>query len=422
MRILAVVHDYLPAHIGGTEIHAHQMACHMLAAGHEVAVAFTERDLSAPEGQVRRGELDGVPTFEVVHQREYGDVRETFRPPVTPSVFAQLLAELKPELVHFQHFAHWGAECVGLARRSGAAVVVTLHDYHLICDAATLMRPDGSLCTTASSGDCSACLERYPHAAVGERPELASFRWAEVARDRIETHRWFLREADRVICPSHFLAARMVEARILREDQVEVMQAGYPGTYHPLRPARRGAALRVGYIGGIYPSKGVHVLVNAMRHLPAGVAELNVHGILEWFPDYVERLRAAAEGLPVTFHGRFEPAEVDRVMQSVDVLVVPSVWYENMPLTIQEAFRNGVPVVVTGFGGMAEAVRDGVDGLHFPRGDAEALAGVLTRLAGDRELLERLSAGRPPVATVEQVGEQLEAIYRASVDRRLREA
>ena len=420
MKILSVVHDYLPAHIGGTEIHAHQMACRMAAAGHQVSVAFTERDVQAPEGEVRRGELDGLPTFEVVHHREYADVRETFRPPVTPPVFAQLLDELKPELVHFHHFAHWGAECASLARRAGAAVVATLHDYHLICDAATLMRPDGSLCTNSASGDCTACLEHYPHVAAREDAELAGYRWAEVARDRLESHRWFLKGVDRVICPSHFLAERMVEARVLREDQVEVMRAGYPGQVHPLRPARREGALRVGFVGGIYPSKGVHVLVDAMRHVSAGAVELHVHGILDWFPDYVERLRAAAQGLPVTFHGRFEPADVDRVMQSNDVLVVPSVWYENMPLTIQEAFRNAVPVVVTGLGGMAEAVRDGVDGLHFPRGDERALGQVLERLATDRDLLERLAAGRPEVETVEQVGERLEALYRACLAQRSR--
>lgn len=421
LRILSVVHDYLPAHIGGTEIHAHQMACHLRARGHATFAAFTERDLGAAEGTVRRGEFDGVTTLEVVHHREYRHVRETFRPPVTPGVFAALLEELRPDVVHFHHFAHWGAECAQLARAAGAVVVATLHDFWLICDAATLLRPDGSLCHAGVRGECSACLEHYPLPGDGSEPaggELEAYRWAEVARDRLETSRWFLRAADRVVCPSHFLAERMVAAGVLRPEQVVVMPAGYPGPVHPLRPARRGGPLRVGYVGGIYPSKGVHVLVDAMRHVAPGAAELHVHGILDWFPDYVERLRAAAEGLPVTFHGRFEPATVDAVLQSVDVLVVPSVWYENMPLTIQEAFRNGVPVVVTGIGGMAEAVRDGVDGLHFPRGDARALADVLGRLAADRDLLERLAAGRPAVATVEAIGDRLAALYRECLERR----
>jgi glycosyltransferase involved in cell wall biosynthesis len=133
--------------------------------------------------------------------------------------------------------------------------------------------------------------------------------------------------------------------------------------------------------------------------------------VLDWFPEYVERLRELAGDAAIRFAGRFDPADVDRVMQGCDVLVVPSVWYENMPLTIQEAFRNAVCVVATDLGGMAEAVRHEVDGLLFPRGDSQALAASLARLASDRDLAERLVAGRPDVPTVESIGAELEALY-----------
>ena len=94
------------------------------------------------------------------------------------------------------------------------------------------------------------------------------------------------------------------------------------------------------------------------------------------------------------------------------MLVVPSVWYENMPLTIWEAFRNGVPVVTSDFGGMAEAVRDGQSGLLFPRGDARALAAGLGRLAADRTLLARLARGRPDVPDMGPIVDRLLEVYR----------
>jgi glycosyltransferase involved in cell wall biosynthesis len=191
-----------------------------------------------------------------------------------------------------------------------------------------------------------------------------------------------------------------------------VRKAGYPGPRRAPRVSDPARPLRVGYVGGIYPSKGVHVLVDALRELAGEPVELSVHGILDWFPDYVADLRARASGLPVTFHGRFEPSRVDEVLGTLDVLCVPSVWYENMPITIQEAYRNGLPVVVSDIGGMREAVEHDVSGLRFPRGDARALAACLKTLARDREQLNRLARGHPSVPTLEQVVDELEALYR----------
>ena len=115
----------------------------------------------------------------------------------------------------------------------------------------------------------------------------------------------------------------------------------------------------------------------------------------------------------MTFHGPYPPAEVDRILSGFDVLVVPSIWYENMPITIQEAFRNGLPVVATELGGMAEAVTHDVDGLTFPRGDAAALAERLQSLAEQPALYDRLAAGRTVPPTLEAVVDTLEGLYAA---------
>jgi glycosyltransferase involved in cell wall biosynthesis len=158
VKILVVLHDYLPRHTGGSEIHAHQTARELARRGHAVTALFTERDLAAPEGTVRTGMLDGVRTLEVVHQREYADVRESWEEERSLARFREQLAALRPDVVHFHHLAIWGSRCIPAARASGARVVVTLHDYHLLCDVSTLLRPDGELCRAGLRGDCTACL------------------------------------------------------------------------------------------------------------------------------------------------------------------------------------------------------------------------------------------------------------------------
>ncbi len=417
MKILIVLHDYLPLHTGGSEIHAHQSGAELARRGHDVTALFTERDLSAEEGSVRRGELDGVKTIEVVHQREYADVRETWHERGSAEVFRRLVDEIRPDVVHFHHLAIWGSSAVRIAREAGARVVVTLHDYWLLCDASTLLRSDGELCTEGVEGRCTDCLARHPL-----RPAL----WDEasrelagqdplrfVARERFHKHREDLAFADVVVCPSRFLAEVFERAGWLRADDCEVLKAGYPGPHRPPRTRDSSQPLRVGYVGGIYFSKGLHLLVRAFGRLADDPAELHVHGHLDWFPDYAAELRRDAEGLAVHFHGPFDPPRLDEVLGTLDVLVVPSVWYENMPITIQEAYRNGMPVIVTDQGGMAEAVEHGVSGLTFPRNDVGGLAEAIRSLASDPSLYDRVARGRPAVPTLEAIVDRLEAIYRA---------
>jgi glycosyltransferase involved in cell wall biosynthesis len=314
-------------------------------------------------------------------------------------------------VVHFHHFAYWGAQCAGLAREAGCRVVATLHDYHLLCDASVLLRRDGSLCTGGPRGDCHECLERHPLHPDRGAELTRDAAYAEAMAERRALHASALSDVDRAVCPSRFLAERFLEAGWLEPEQIVVMKAGYPGPRLEARRTDPAAPLRVGYVGGVYRSKGVHVLVEAFAHLRDTAAELSIHGALDWFPDYVAELEASAEGSAVRFPGRFEPAELDSVLAGLDLLVVPSLWYENMPITIQEAFRSSIPVVATDLGGMAEAVEHEVSGLLFPRGDARALAAAIWRLAGDRELLFRLASGTPVPPTIEEIADELELVY-----------
>lgn len=413
MKVLIVVHDYLPDHLGGTELHAHQVAVELQRRGHTAVAAFTERRPDRPEGELTEGELDGVRTIEMVHSREYEHVRQTFQPGFSSKVFEGILERERPDVVHFHHLAFWGAECLSVARRLGIPVIVTLHDYWTICDAATLLKKNGEVCTAGPKRQCSECIEWYPYPHNHPDSRLFRYRFREELRARFELHEHHLKHVPVVIAPSRFLIDKLIEAGLIVEAQAKVLKTGYPGERRPARVAPAEGPLRLGYVGGIYESKGVHVLVEAMGHLQEmGVpATLEIFGILEWFPDYVERLRVMSEGLPVEFKGRYEPDQVDQVLDRFDALVVPSVWYENMPITIHEAFRNGLPVLASDFGGMAEAVKEGQGGRLFPRGDARALARMVAELHADRGQLEKLAAARPPIPELTEVVDELLRVY-----------
>jgi glycosyltransferase involved in cell wall biosynthesis len=220
-----------------------------------------------------------------------------------------------------------------------------------------------------------------------------------------------------VIAPSRFLADQF--APFVDPERLHISRYGLElGPFLARsRPAGDGT-LRIGFTGQIAPHKGVHLLVEAFRRLrPGGRAtELHIYGGLEARPDYVRRLRQIAGGDPrIHFHGRFENSRASEILAELDLAVVPSIWYENSPLAIMEAHAAGTPVVTAALGGMAELVRDGVDGLHFQPADATDLARQLQRLIDEPALLHQLRSGVVMPRSIDDEMQQVMAIYQTLV-------
>ena len=152
--------------------------------------------------------------------------------------------------------------------------------------------------------------------------------------------------------------------------------------------------------------------------LPPGVdATLSIHGSEKGYESYAAGLRAlAGDDRRVSFPGSFSREELGNVLAELDVLVVPSRWYENAPGVIFEAFAAGMPVIATDLGGMSEFVKPGKNGLLFALEDAEDLAGQLRTLIEDRSFLGRLRAGIEPVKTVGEYAGELIELYGTLAD------
>jgi len=156
--------------------------------------------------------------------------------------------------------------------------------------------------------------------------------------------------------------------------------------------------------------------VEAFRRLDAGGrARLDLYGRLDFAPPYGDELQAAARGVEgIHFRGAFPHGEIARVLGEMDVLVIPSVWYENSPLVLLTALAARLPVIVSDMGGLTELVRDRENGLVTPAGDPAALAAALARCLGEPELLPRLSRTLPPVKSIETYADELLARYPAA--------
>jgi glycosyltransferase involved in cell wall biosynthesis len=124
---------------------------------------------------------------------------------------------------------------------------------------------------------------------------------------------------------------------------------------------------------------------------------------------FIDALESSGEN--VTFAGGYRPADVPKIMSGVDWVVVPSRWWENSPLVIQEAFMHGRPVICSDIGGMAEKVTHSVNGLHFTVGDPAHLAETIRTAVSMAGLWERLQAGIPPVYAMDDHIASLTGVY-----------
>lgn len=220
------------------------------------------------------------------------------------------------------------------------------------------------------------------------------------------------RHVDLFLAPSLFLRDRLVEFG-LPTNRIVYLPLGLPHRISgPERAPHR--PMRIGYIGVLAPHKGVHVLIEAfkqaVRRRP-GLASLQIHGSAAWFPDYARQLRADAQGWDIQFCGEFRHVDADALYSGLDVLVVPSLWWENAPLTIREAAMAGIPVIASNLGGMAESIRHFANGLLFEAARADHLADQVVALIDDKELWRRLARAASDPPTIEEHAQAIERHY-----------
>jgi glycosyltransferase involved in cell wall biosynthesis len=224
---------------------------------------------------------------------------------------------------------------------------------------------------------------------------------------REERLRTAMNAVDLVIAPTDFARERAVELG-LETTRLRTLPLG--AVEGPARPRRAGARKRLGYIGTLAPHKGADVLVKAFRGLADPEASLDLFGSLTVQPAYVEGLRRSAAGdARIRLRGPFMEGDQPRVLDRLDAIVLPSVWWENSPVTALEALAAGLPVIASATGGVPEIVTHGVTGWLVPPGEPGPLQDALAGLAAGTLLGD--AAPPAPVKTVADGARELSEVY-----------
>lgn len=416
MHILYTVHKYPPESLGGTEIYTRTLAQALVRMGHTVTVFYPTATVNTAT-QICGD--DGVQLWQVplpVQRSTEDPARQfwhTFRDQTIEAAFVSCLAEVQPDLVHFQHVQGVSARLIALAE--GLPKVATLHDYWYFCANSQLIRPDRKPCDGPSWGNwnCVDCATARADLQLlrTARPLVAvPFAW------RNRYLRQMAEQIDLFIAPSEFLRQQYI-GQGWSAGQIVTLENGMDRRRllaHQDTGEVSRQHVQIGFIGSLAWQKGVHHLVEAFERLPAGLQEralLTVYGSDQAFPDYGAELRALAQHPHIRFAGAVAYDQIGTVLHELDLLVVPSLWYENSPLVIQEAYVVGVPVVASDLGALPEKVQDGITGRLFPPGDSAALASLLAELIHKPSQLSKLAAAITPPPTVEEHAAAVVMLY-----------
>jgi glycosyltransferase involved in cell wall biosynthesis len=278
--------------------------------------------------------------------------------------FAKLMRAWKPELVHVHNtFVMISPSIYSACREAGIPVVQTLHNYRLFCPAGTFFR-QGHI--------CEECVEHGLSRSVlygcyrNSRPATATVATMLAVHRGLQT---WTTDVTCYIALTEFCRRKFVQAG-LPENRVFVK----PNFVHPDPQLAddRSARDYVLFVGRLSPEKRVSTLVRAWTLLQNRIPLIVIGGGPE--RQKLEELITRSGLNNVHLKGPLPREEVLAAIKGARLLLFPSEWYENFPVTIAEAFACGVPVICSRLGAMQEIVEDGRTGLHFLTGNATDLA------------------------------------------------
>jgi glycosyltransferase involved in cell wall biosynthesis len=468
MKIALVCHRFLPYHRAGVEVLTHSLARALREKGHHPFVvcsgSVTERDSLV---RVVRDSYDGIPVWRLYFnwQADGNYFRSAFRNESVGEAISELLKAEVPELVHVTSCLFLSTTAIEAALRLKLPVVWTLTDYWPICWKTTLLTWNEKLCEGDWKVDPSDCLGCF----IAETETYRRERWlrilpaslwarslyqlmqfpllsrlvprlfkdaAEAIRGRPVWFRALVKRVDALVAVNRFAYDLFRECGFPRDRLRLITQTIDPARLIPRQSGVESAKqseessgldsnrplplpVRIGFIGRINRVKGADLLVQAFQQ--SGVGNRGELKLFGQFDD--DSFRHHIEGLisrdsRIKFCGSFDPGQLGEVLSQMDVLVVPSRWYETGPLTIVEAFAAKLPVICTKLGEMDSMVQHGVNGFVFERNSVADLAQAIRTICQNPALVARFRQQIGPIIPFDRMVDQYLALYEECLARR----
>ncbi|OGW38369.1 MAG: hypothetical protein A2Y97_14405 [Nitrospirae bacterium RBG_13_39_12] len=398
-------------HYSGTEKFILNLASMFQKLGNQVKVItysfYEDSFYNQSAGKILISEFTyrGIPVLAFRNRRIPEDINLALHNSDFSKVSSELIAKEAPDIVHVGHPMRVG-ELIKALEPFRIPYLVTLTDFFLICPKVILFSSKNVLCAGPDGGD--ACLTLCP--------ELQN----NFITNRLAFAKDVLFKAKKVIAPSIFLAS--VFKKEFENLDLKIINHGldFAAVKINRRNNKAGDNIVFCYAGTLAPHKGIHILISAFKKIISNRVSLKVYGS---GPDelYINSLKAMAKGDErIECCGTFSEHQFGDIFSKVDAVVIPSLCYESYSMVLHEALACNVPVIVSKAGGMAEKIRDCVNGFTFTVGDSKNLKEILENMANNAELINTLRANikYQVIATTEQEAYAYEREYRKILTKR----
>ncbi|MDD5594907.1 MAG: glycosyltransferase family 4 protein [Candidatus Omnitrophica bacterium] len=438
MKILQVVHSFLPYTMAGTEVYSYKLSKE-LARNNEVSVFFRINDPRLKEYTLEQKEYEGLNTYALNHTfRHCKSFRQTYQDENIDKKFAELLDKINPDVVHIHHLLFLSFGMVGEIKKRKIPLIYTLHDYWLLCYRGQLIKETLKTCNYPAVNECNECLKyllsiqgnslffynllkkKIPASLLnaGKKLYLATARSKTTNAVEVfqKSTQELFTQIDLFLAPSYFIREKFI-SQGLKKEKIIYSPYGFDLNNFTALSSEKSSKLRFGFLGTLLPMKGVDLLISAFKEIMDKNIELSIYGKLfsyVGFESFPNQLKKVVGNDPRIFlRGGYDNKDVGKILSKIDVLVVPSLWFENSPLVIQEAFLAHLPVVAARIGGIPEMIKDGLSGLLFNAGDKNDLKEKLEYLIHHPEMIKKFKENIPGVKSIEEDARRTQEAYQA---------
>ncbi|RAP52609.1 MAG: hypothetical protein BZ138_02925 [Methanosphaera sp. rholeuAM270] len=369
MKICFMSNLYPPNILGGAEIVVEKMANAMTERGHEVIVITTSPDDSQhilERNNIKVYQLNTTRLYPTYKQTEPQGLKKPFWHIFdlwngnTLKSIERILIDEEVDIVHVNNFKGLSLSCFKAGKNLNIPVVYESHDFSLICPRANLIRGNNTLC---------------------QKRNIICNEYVNVQRRLLNSN------VDVLISPSQFMIDKFNENNFF--NNVHCVKIPLGVEYTPMKTEKSYDTIDITYIGTLGKHKGVDTLIHAFKKIDDENVALHIIGKGN---DEDEFKELAEDDSRIFFHGFVDNKNILRYYEMTNMLVVPSICYDNSPLVIYESFSTSTPVIGSDIGGIPELIKDDYNGYLFEAGNCDSLKEKLVKVISDKELLKKLEA------------------------------
>ncbi|MFX1298624.1 MAG: glycosyltransferase family 4 protein [Promethearchaeota archaeon] len=397
INVLKIIHGYPPYYMAGSEVYTYNL-CNELSKHVDVSIFTRIEDEFKEIYEIDESNENKIKILRVNKPFIDYTFRSKYIDRKLAEIFEEYLLKINPDIVHIGHLSHLTLLIVDIIKKKDIPILFTLHDYWMMCIRGQLIKKNLVLCDGPSLKKCTDCSAKYFESKFKAKKEV------KFCLDVLEKTN---SKIDLFIAPSKFLRQKYIDYGV-PEHKIIYMDYGFDLSLFKNIEKKPSKLIRFGFLGRIIPVKGIAALIDCFNEIDHTKAELNIYGDHSISQQYlVDRCKNSS----IHFKGPYNYKDIGKVFSDIDVLIVPSVWYENSPLVIHEGFLANVPIITSNLGGMAELVQNHKNGLLFEPGNVDDLRKKVNQFINNPSIIKKFTEKPTPVRSIQEDAQEIMSLY-----------